>query len=307
MAIGTGSKGFTLTADAAFVSGQGVVITSNANPTTHYMVGTITAYNSGTDALTVNVTSSAGSGTRSDWTIGLLPNSNALLKSGGTMEGKLGMVASASGGASANMPAGAAPSSPADGDEWATTAGRFHRMNGATRQYVFADGVHEIPIPATAMTRRTTNGPAVGSSETTTNKIMVETLDFDASTAEYAQIRFLMPKRWDKGTVKVQYIWTATTTGNVVWACRAVAISDDDPIDAAFGTAQSVTDGVTAANDVMVSAQSSAITVGGSPANGDMVVFEFYRDAANGSDTLAADAKLLGVRIILTTDAADDS
>ena len=157
------------------------------------------------------------------------------------------------------------------------------------------------------MTRRTTNGPAVGTSETTTNKVMVETLDFDQSTAEYAQIRFLMPKRWNEGTVTAQFYWTATTTGNVVWACQAVALSDDDALDAAFGTAQSVTDGVTAANDLMISAATSAITVAGSPAAGDLVVFQFYRDAANGSDTLGADAKLLGVKLFITTDAGDDS
>jgi hypothetical protein len=80
-----------------------------------------------------------------------------------------------------------------------------------------------------------------------------------------------------------------------------------DALDAAFGTAQTVTDGVTAANDLMISAATSAMTIAGSPAEGDTVVFQVYRDADNGSDTLAADAKLLSVVLSLTTNAVDDS
>lgn len=168
-------------------------------------------------------------------------------------------------------------------------------------------GTQEIWIPATAMTSRTTSGAAAGSSETSTNKIMVETLDFDDTTDEFAQIRWRMPKRWDEGTVTVGFVWTAAATGNVVWGAQGVAISNDDPVDSAFGTAQTVTDAVTAANDVMESAATGAITIGGTPAENDFVVFQFYRDADNGSDTLTGDALLLGVVLTITTDANDDS
>lgn len=168
-------------------------------------------------------------------------------------------------------------------------------------------GTHTIPILASAMTSRTTSGAASGSSESTTNKVMLRTLDFDQSTDEFAQITIPMPKSWDEGTITVQFIWTATTTGNVVWGCQGVALSDDDAVDSAFGTAQTVTDGVTAANDVMESAFTSAITIAGTPAAEDIVVLQFYRDADNGSDTLAADAKLIGVRIKYTVNAGDDT
>lgn len=46
--------------------------------------------------------------------------------------GKQTYVASASGGASANMPAGAAPSAPSNGDLWSTTTRLFARLNGVT-------------------------------------------------------------------------------------------------------------------------------------------------------------------------------
>lgn len=164
-----------------------------------------------------------------------------------------------------------------------------------------------IPVLVGAMQARTTNGPASGSAESTTNKVMQRTLDFDASTAEYAQVVIPMPKSWDEGTVMVQFIWRATGTGNVVWGCQAVALSDDDVYDAAFGTAQTVTDGVTATTDLMESAFTSAITIAGSPAAEDLVCFQFYRDAANGSDTCTVDAQLLGVRIKYAVNAGDDS
>lgn len=168
-------------------------------------------------------------------------------------------------------------------------------------------GTHTIPILAGAMTARTTSGAASGTSESATNKVMLRTLDFDQSTDEFAQICIPMPKSWDEGTVTVQFIWTASATGNVVWGCQAVALSDDDVIDAAFGTAQTVTDGVTATTDIMESAFTSAITIAGTPAAEDLVVFQFYRDADNGSDTVAADAKLIAVRIKYTINAGDDA
>ena len=168
-------------------------------------------------------------------------------------------------------------------------------------------GPHQIYIPAGAMKTRTTNGAAAGSTETTTNKIMVDSLDFDQSTQEYAQFSLRMPKSWDEGTVTMAFVWTATATGNVIWGGQGVAISNDDVLDAAFGTAQEVTDAVTAANDLMESAATIAITIGGTPAEGDWVVFQVYRKAADGGDTVAADAKLLGVVVTMTTNAATDA
>ncbi|HEX8030032.1 MAG TPA: hypothetical protein VF491_16275 [Vicinamibacterales bacterium] len=171
----------------------------------------------------------------------------------------------------------------------------------------YSGGVQSTPVLGAAMTARTTNGPSAGSVESSTNKVMLVTYDFDASTAEYVQFMFPMPKSWNEGTVTAQFIWAATNTGNVVWGIQGVSLSDDDAYDAAFGTAQTVTDGVTATTDIMQSAFTSAVTIGGSPAEGDLVCFQVYRDASNGSDTLAVDAKLIAIRLNFTTNAADDS
>lgn len=168
-------------------------------------------------------------------------------------------------------------------------------------------GVHTIPVLVGSMIANTTNGPSSGVSESATNDVMLRTLDFDASTDEAAQITIPMPKSWNEGTVTVQFIWTAADTGNVVWGCSARAFSDDDAIDQAFGTAATVTDGVTAAGDFMESAFTSAITIAGTPAAEDLVIFKFYRDADNAADTCAVDAKLIAVRIKYTIDAGTDA
>jgi hypothetical protein len=171
-------------------------------------------------------------------------------------------------------------------------------------------GVQSMPVLAASMTPRTTSGPASGSTESATNKVMARTLDFDQAADEFAQFMFPMPKSWNEGTVTAQFLWKAdsgTAAQSVVWAIQAVALSDDDAIDAAFGTAQSVTDAVTALGDLMQSAFTSALTIAGTPAEGDLVVFQVFRDADNVADTLAADARLIGIRLNFTTNAQDDS
>ena len=70
LAIGTGSRVFTIQTGKAFVVGQFVIAASAAN-VSNYMFGQITAHNSGTGQLTVNVTAVGGSGTLADWSIGL--------------------------------------------------------------------------------------------------------------------------------------------------------------------------------------------------------------------------------------------
>lgn len=70
LAIGTGTKALTVQTGKAFVVGQWVTVTSTATPA-NWMHGQITAYTSGTGALTVNVTAVGGSGTNAAWTIGL--------------------------------------------------------------------------------------------------------------------------------------------------------------------------------------------------------------------------------------------
>ena len=66
--IGTGSKTFTASTAKSWQLGMTLRIASTASPT-NFMTGEVTAYNTGTGSLTVNVTNTSGSGTLASWTI----------------------------------------------------------------------------------------------------------------------------------------------------------------------------------------------------------------------------------------------
>jgi hypothetical protein len=170
-------------------------------------------------------------------------------------------------------------------------------------------GKQTIYIPAVAISPRSTNGcAAIATTALTTGRPEIRHLAFDAATIEYAQFEIDLPKSWNNGTVTAQFVWTgiATGSGDVIWGIQGVAQSDDDTIDAAFGTAVTVTDAFITTNDRHITSESSAMTIAGTPATGDSICFQVYRDATNGSDTRAADANLLGVRLFFTTDKGND-
>lgn len=72
LTIGTGSKSLTVETGKQFQIGQPVRIAYTTTPT-NFMDGQVTAYSTGTGALTVNVTSVGGAGTQALWTISLIP------------------------------------------------------------------------------------------------------------------------------------------------------------------------------------------------------------------------------------------
>lgn len=172
-------------------------------------------------------------------------------------------------------------------------------------------GRHSIPIMAAGMSPSASGGcAALATTASAANQPDLVTLDFDATTEEYAQFAIPMPKKWDEGTITAKFIWshaaTATNFG-VVWGIQAVAVSNDDPIAVAYGTAQTAVDTGGTTNDLYVSPETSAITVAGTPAAEDVVFFRVSRKAADGSDTLAIDARLHSVVLYITTAADTDA
>jgi hypothetical protein len=186
----------------------------------------------------------------------------------------------------------------------AGTSGHYLKTNGTGANPAWA-AVSAVPtniwIPASAWIPRTTTGAGIDSREQSTNKINTDELLFDAGTDEFAQAMIVMPNNWNAGTVTAKFHWTASTgSGNVVWGLQGRAYANDDALDQALGTAQTATDTLTATNDVDISPATSAITLGGTAASGNPVIFQVYRDADAGGDTLGADARLLGVEISYT-------
>lgn len=166
-------------------------------------------------------------------------------------------------------------------------------------------------LAAGAFAPRTTNGAEFNSEEYATNDIQVDTALFDGATGEAVFSQIVMPDEWNRGTVKVKIYWDgsagASAADGVAWDISAGALSDDDAIDAALGTAQTVTDSVIAVGDVHITSATAALTIGGSPALGDFVLWRVARDPANAGDTMAEDAKLLGVLIQYAESATEPS
>jgi hypothetical protein len=197
-----------------------------------------------------------------------------------------------------------------DSTSWARlpagTSGHFLKTQGAgaapTWAATSAGGSTNLWISASQWIPRTTTGVGVDSTQTTTNLQNFDQLLFDSGTDEFAQALVVMPSNYNAGQVTARFYWTATTgTGAVVWGLQGLAYSDDDALDTATGTAQTVTDTLLAANDMMISGATSAVTIGGTPGANKAVQFQIYRDADAGGDTLAVDARLLGVEISYTS------
>lgn len=168
-------------------------------------------------------------------------------------------------------------------------------------------GKHTIWLPASSWIPRTTNGCAEPTViEATTNKNNRRVLDFDKDAIEYAQADVFMPQGWNAGTLTAQFVYETTGTGDVIFGIQAVCIRDSDLADIAFGTAVEVTDTALDSGDVMKTAETAAMTVGGTPAKGNLVQFQIYRKATDGNDTLDQDARLRGVVIFYTTDSLTD-
>lgn len=135
-----------------------------------------------------------------------------------------------------------------------------------------------------------------------TNDVDLVLADFDADTDEYMQWTAVMPSDWDAGTVTGVFYWVAATTltDTVVWGLQGRSYADSDAIDQAWGTAQYTTDDNNAQNDLNISAATAAITLAGGPAASEMVQFRAFRDADSGTDDLAYDARLVGIRVTFT-------
>jgi hypothetical protein len=171
-------------------------------------------------------------------------------------------------------------------------------------------GLETMWVPASAMYGATTNPADAQQVETTAVRPDMKVLDFDPDTDEFAQFSVAFPKSWNEGTVTYQVYWTPsnTDTGDCIFGLQGVAIGDGDTIDVAYGTAVDVTDaGIGTIKDQQVSAVSSAVTIAGSPAVDQQTYFQLYRDANAGGDTFTGDARVLGIKIFFTTDAANDA
>ena len=171
-------------------------------------------------------------------------------------------------------------------------------------------GKQTMWIPAGAMYPSTTNPCSdLEQVQTTALRPDLKVLDFATGADEFAQFSIAFPKSWNEGTLTFQPFWTVTgtNTGTVAWQLGGIAVSSDDTINTAFGTLVATTalahSGTS--NDLMMSAESGAVTIAGSPAANDVCFFQVNRDVS--ADTQTGDARLLGIKLFFTNDALTDA
>jgi len=171
-------------------------------------------------------------------------------------------------------------------------------------------GLETIWVPSAAMRPTVSNGcAALTEVETTAGRPDLQVLDFDKDADEAAQFQIAFPKSWNEGTITfaVYYIGLAATTG-VAFGLQGVSVGDNEEADQAYGTAVVVTDDSQGdATEVLITATSGAVTLANSPAAGDISFFRLFRDVSDGNDDMAGDARVLGVKIFFTTNAANDA
>ena len=159
---------------------------------------------------------------------------------------------------------------------------------------IYISAVHFIPT--------TTNGAPVTAVELATNDIMVNAASFDTTTSEKIQFWHKFEEKWNAGTVTFKLDWTNTaglTTETIDFDLAGHSYADDDALDAALGgTPANVTDTWSAQNDLNTTAFSGNVTLGGTPADGQINLFQLSRDVA--SDNLTGDAKIMGITIRYT-------
>lgn len=120
----------------------------------------------------------------------------------------------------------------------------------------------------------------------------------DARTA-FMSRHFMLPADWDSASgIDLRLLWqTGATMGNVVWQVSTAFVADNAVIDAAFNTAQTITDAAKGTANRLNTASLTALTLTGAVAS-SLMFLQIKRDPTHVSDTITADAALIGVELI---------
>lgn len=278
----TGSQSWVLAADIPFAVGSFVTIARTSAPTALWYYIQTTGYVSATKTLTGTVITSLGSTSSvTDWTVQIAGARGA--------EGTVTFASDAEARAAALTTKGVTPAN----------------LAAAT----IMQGVHLHSYAGNCLYPTTTSGGTISATETGTHKGMVPYAEFSESTTTYFTLSpGRMPPSWDGGTVTFDFAgYAASGSGDVKIFLQARSRASGDTIDAAWGTAAGVTITTVSTTAEKRSSFSAAITIANSPAAGDKVEYRFYRDPADGSDTLSGKFRMTDFDIAPTYNAAKDA
>lgn len=136
------------------------------------------------------------------------------------------------------------------------------------------------------------------------------TYDFDASSFEAVATVIQMPKSWNESNLIFQALWShgATTTNfGVVWQFAAHGFQDGSSLASTLTNSVQVSDTGGTTNAIYITPESSSFLPGGTVVSEGYLYIRVARMPSDAADTLAVDARLHGVKIHYTIDAARDN
>ena len=147
------TAGGTVTSVSTVTTGVGLtmVVTNPTSTPTITLAGTLNVANGGTGATTAaGARTNLGLGTMAtqsatDYLTTAAATSTFMPLAGGTFSGKVTFASATTSASSVNVPAGTAPTSPANGDIWTTTTGIFAYVNGVSVQLA----AYDVPLNVT--------------------------------------------------------------------------------------------------------------------------------------------------------------
>lgn len=192
----------------------------------------------------------------------------------------------AQGGSTVEVPAGVATWISTDG-----TAGDLRDLNNApVEDFIF------FPVEGHINPTAAGGSAALATVATAANQPDVTSLDFDQTTAEHAQLRYVFEKAALLGNVSFQFLWSHSGGANfgTTWNAKGVSVSNDDLLAQNFGAARKIVDVGGTTNDHYLTDRTGFVKVA-TPADNDLVIFDLFRDPVDAGDDLTADARLQGV------------
>ena len=135
---------------------------------------------------------------------------------------------------------------------------------------------------------------SAGSTETT---LLRCTADFPDADGDYSlQQAFMLPSDWT-GNIDLKFMWkAAATSGDAVWQAALVCRADGEADDAAFNTANTVTDTAKGTTLQLNTASIASMTTTGCAA-GELAHLKVFRNRTHASDTITGTISLVGVEV----------
>lgn len=130
------------------------------------------------------------------------------------------------------------------------------------------------------------------------------TLDFDKATEESIYANGFVPLRWKSAsdmTIAINWFHDTLDAGKVLWGIEYRSIKSGETIDDSTTTITQLSAGTHTAGDLVTTTFSTKI-LGSNLESDDIIGIRLFRKAADATDTLEEDARLVSMHTYFTQD-----